>query len=171
MHTRTKMDGGTTTPQPTPTPSRCTPTSSLGCKRVPKDMALWGSSLFRRARGVALEGGDEAPRARPHPPASGPAAGDVAAAGKRTKCRAQGRQRADVARRARAGSTVSQGHADTPVETDHERRARCIPPTEFEGFPGSDALAQLQAVDDEDAADLDALAYASLVPRPMGGSQ
>ncbi|KAJ7834817.1 hypothetical protein B0H14DRAFT_2590708 [Mycena olivaceomarginata] len=67
-------------------------------------------------------------------------------------------------------------------------------PTEFEGFPGNlppaphkgipapflhlsapgpapDALAQLQDADDEDAADLDRLAYARWAPRPMGGSQ
>ncbi|KAJ7725155.1 hypothetical protein B0H14DRAFT_2641355 [Mycena olivaceomarginata] len=30
MHSRAKMDGGTTTPQPTPTPSRCIPTSAPG---------------------------------------------------------------------------------------------------------------------------------------------
>ncbi|KAJ7309452.1 hypothetical protein DFH08DRAFT_1049765 [Mycena albidolilacea] len=198
--------------------------------RTPKHISLWGFNVFGRARGVALEGGDDALHARPHPPA----AGDAAAAGKRTKRRGAQHSTddllaraaldagptqlkdvsaADVARRARSGSAASQGHAETPVESDHERRARRKvrkemrrlaaalaeaphTPTEFEGFPGSgelpsaphkgipapflhlsasgpapDALAQLQAADDEDAADLDGLAYARLAPRPMGGSQ
>ncbi|KAJ7309480.1 hypothetical protein DFH08DRAFT_1049846 [Mycena albidolilacea] len=143
-------------------------------RRTPKHMSLWGFNVFRRARGVLLEGGDDALHARPHPPA----AGDAAAAGKRTKRRGAQRSTddllaraaldaghtqlkdvsaADVARRARSGSTASQGHADTPVETDHERRARrkackemrrlaaglAEAPhtlTGFEGFPGSGEL-------------------------------
>ncbi|KAJ7754278.1 hypothetical protein B0H14DRAFT_3166498 [Mycena olivaceomarginata] len=184
--------------------------------RTPKHMSLWGFNVFGRARGVALEGGDDALHARPHPLASGPAAGNAAAAGKRTKRRGAQHSTDDLLARAAldAGPTqLKDGHADTPVESDHERRARRKArkemrrlaaalaeaphtPTEFEGFPGSgelppaphkgipapflhlpalgpapDALAQLQAADDEDAADLDGLAYARLAPRPMGGSQ
>ncbi|KAJ7712903.1 hypothetical protein B0H14DRAFT_675847 [Mycena olivaceomarginata] len=37
--------------------------------------------------------------------------------------------------------------------------------------PAPDALAHLQAAEDEDAAHLDGLAYARLAPRPVGGSQ
>ncbi|KAF7349587.1 hypothetical protein MSAN_01684000 [Mycena sanguinolenta] len=36
---------------------------------------------------------------------------------------------------------------------------------------GTDALAHLRAAEDEEAVDLDGLAYARLAPRPMGGSQ
>ncbi|KAJ7309469.1 hypothetical protein DFH08DRAFT_1049818 [Mycena albidolilacea] len=83
--------------------------------RTPKHISLWGFNVFGRTRGVALEGGDDALHARPHPPASG----DAAAAGKRTKRRGarstlKDVSAADVARRARSGSTASQGHADTP---------------------------------------------------------
>ncbi|KAF8177711.1 hypothetical protein K438DRAFT_1845065 [Mycena galopus ATCC 62051] len=186
-----------------------------------------GASAHPHGR-VALEGGDDAL----HPSAPTPPAGE-AGVPKRNKRRGSGRSTddllaraaldagptqlkdvtsADVARRARTGSSASQGVSEGG-ETDLERRARRkarkemrrlaaalaeAPHTpdsgEFEGFPGSgdlppaahrgipapflqlssappDALAHLQAADDDEAADLDGLAYARLAPRAMGSSQ
>ncbi|KAJ7881713.1 hypothetical protein B0H14DRAFT_3759249 [Mycena olivaceomarginata] len=117
------------------------PRSAGATRRARQSALLWGLNVFGHARGVLLEGGDDALHARPHPPV----AGDAAVAGKRTKRRGAQHSTddlpraaldagptqlkdvsaADVARRTRSGSTASQGRADTPVETDHEPRTRC----------------------------------------------
>ncbi|KAJ7246870.1 hypothetical protein B0H12DRAFT_1125600 [Mycena haematopus] len=192
--------------------------------RTPRHISFWGYNLFGSGR-VALDGGDEAL----HAPAPGKrskprrSTDDLLARAALEPAPTQLRDvtSADVARRARAGSTASQSEAGEP---DLERRARRkarkemrrlaaalaeAPRTpesgEFEGFPGSggggltptahraipapflqlssappdavahlqaaDAVAHLQAAEDDEAADLDGLAYARLAPRPMGGSQ
>ncbi|KAJ7319306.1 hypothetical protein DFH08DRAFT_1035013 [Mycena albidolilacea] len=181
--------------------------------RTPKHMSLWGLNVFRRdARGRG-----QCAACSSSSPCFGPG-------GRRRSSRREATDdllaraaldagptqlkdvsAADVARRARSGSAASQGHADTPVEMDHERRARRKArkdmrrlaaaraeaphtPTEFEVFPESgelppaphkdipapflhlsapgpapDALAHLQAAEDEGAADLNGLAYRAVV--------
>ncbi|KAJ7634833.1 hypothetical protein FB45DRAFT_475398 [Roridomyces roridus] len=154
--------------------------------RTPKHISFWGFSLFGSGRtgGVALPTGDDDVLHRRRrseestdrllaDAAAGPSPRELADA--EIERRARRRARKEMRRLAKAAA--AQQYADTQDPTAYfnpQQEQPSSPPIPAQFLmassppPPTSALQHMQAQDDEDAADLDGVSYARLVPRPRG---